>query len=108
MGRQPQLPDWVYDGQILGIQGGTDVMMGKVADALDAEMDICGVWIQDWEGRRVTAVGKQLYWNWQWDKELYPNLPDKIKELASHGIKVLGYCNPFLATEKELYQIASL
>lgn len=107
VGRQPQLPDWVYDGQILGIQGGTDVMMGKVADALDAEMDICGVWIQDWEGRRVTAVGKQLYWNWQWDKELYPNLPDKIKELASRGIKVLGYCNPFLATEKELYQIAS-
>lgn len=52
-------------------------------------------------------VGRQLYWNWQWDKELYPNLPDKIKELASRGIKVLGFCNPFLATEKELYQIAS-
>ena len=27
IGRQPNLPDWVYDGQILGIQGGTDIMM---------------------------------------------------------------------------------
>ena len=29
VGRQPEMPDWVYDGHILGIQGGTDVMMEK-------------------------------------------------------------------------------
>ncbi|MCM1364357.1 MAG: alpha-glucosidase [Faecalibacterium sp.] len=106
LGRQPELPEWVYDGAILGIQGGTDIMMKKVDDCLKCGTDVCGVWIQDWEGRRVTAVGKQLQWNWQWDKELYPELDLKIKELNSKGIKVLGYINPFLAVEKPLYKEA--
>lgn len=107
LGRQPELPDWVYDGEILGIQGGTDVMMHKVETALNHGMAVSGVWIQDWEGRRVTAVGKQLFWNWEIDSELYPNLSQKIKELNEQGIKVLGYCNTFLAVEKPLYKEAS-
>ncbi len=106
LGRQPKLPDWVYDGAVLGIQGGTDIMMQKADTALKYNTDVCGVWIQDWEGRRVTAVGKQLQWNWQWDKELYPKLDKKIKELNSKGIKVLGYVNPFLAVERPLYKEA--
>ncbi len=106
-GRQPELPEWVYDGDILGVQGGTDIMMQKVETALNSGINVSGVWIQDWEGRRVTAVGKQLFWNWQWDSEHYPHLDEKIKELNAKGIKVLGYCNPFLAVEKPLYKIAS-
>lgn len=107
IGRQPELPHWVYDGYILGIQGGTDTMTQKVETALQNGIAVNGVWIQDWEGRRITAAGKQLYWNWQWDKELYPNLDKKIKELNDKGIKVLGYINPFLAVEKPLYKEAS-
>lgn len=106
-GRQPALPEWVYDGAILGIQGGTDIMMKKVDDCTKAGTDISAVWIQDWEGRRVTAVGKQLQWNWEWDSELYPALDEKIKELNARDIKVLGYVNPFLAVEKPLYKEAS-
>lgn len=107
LGRQPELPDWVYDGHILGIQGGTDIMLRKIQTAVDHGVPVNGVWIQDWEGRRVTAVGKQLCWNWKWDTELYPGLDEKIKELGEKGIKVLGYINPFLAVEKELYKEAS-
>ena len=107
IGRQPELPDWVFDGHILGIQGGTDIMMEKVENALDHDIPVNGAWIQDWEGRRVTAVGKQLCWNWEWDKELYPDLDKKIKELGEKGVKVLGYINPFLAVEKPLYKEAS-
>ncbi|MBQ3755285.1 MAG: alpha-glucosidase [Clostridia bacterium] len=107
VGRQPELPDWVYDGQILGIQGGTDVMLDKYNKVIEHGGKVNGVWIQDWEGRRVTAVGKQLYWNWEWDKELYPNLDKAIKDLDAKGCKVLGYCNPFLAIEKPLYQEAT-
>ena len=106
-GRQPELPEWIYNGDILGVQGGTDVMMKKVETALSHGLNVSGVWIQDWEGRRVTAVGKQLFWNWEWDKELYPGLDEKIRELNKKGIKVLGYCNPFLAVEKPLYEYAS-
>lgn len=107
LGRQPELPDWVYDGEILGVQGGTEVMLQKLDTALKHNLNVNAIWIQDWEGRRVTAVGKQLYWNWEYDNELYPSLPDTIKELNEKGIKVLGYINPFLAVEKPLYKEAS-
>ena len=97
LGRQPELPDWVYDGAILGIQGGTEIMMNKVRTCLDRGMKVAGVWIQDWEGRRITAFGKQLMWNWEWDRELYPGLDKAIEELKEKNIRVMGYCNPFLA-----------
>ena len=107
LGRQPELPDWVYDGHILGVQGGTDTMLKKLETAEKYGIPVNGLWIQDWEGRRVTAVGKQLFWNWEWDSELYPGLDEKIKELNAKGVKVLGYINPFLAVEKPLYKEAS-
>lgn len=107
VGRQPTLPSWVYDGHILGVQGGTETMLKKYQTAVDNGMMVNGLWIQDWEGRRVTAVGKQLFWNWQWDSELYPNLDKVTRELNANGVKVLGYCNPFLAVEKPLYKEAS-
>jgi len=46
-------------------------------------------------------------WNWEFDKELYHYLPDKIKEWNNKGIHFLGYINPFLALEKDLYKEAS-
>ncbi len=107
VGRQPELPDWVYDGMILGVQGGTQTMLQKLRTAREAGIPVSGLWIQDWEGRRVTAVGKQLFWNWEWDSTLYPGLDKEIPRLNAEGVKVLGYINPFLAVEKPLYKEAS-
>ncbi len=107
IGRQEPLPDWVYDGAILGVQGGTEVMLSKIEKMKKAGLKIAGVWIQDWEGKRVTSFGKQLMWNWEYSKEMYPNLPDTIVKLREEGIRVLGYINPFLALEGNLYKEAS-
>lgn len=107
LGRQPQLPDWVYDGAILGIQGGTQTVFEKLERAKSCGTAVAGVWCQDWEGRRVTAFGKQLQWNWEWDSERYPELDKKIWELKENGVRFLGYINPFLAIEKPLYAEAS-
>ena len=63
LGRQPRLPDWAYDGAILGIQGGTQAVLDKLEKAKSENMKVCGVWCQDWEGERITFVGKQLMWN---------------------------------------------
>ena len=97
LGRQPMLPDWTWDGVWLGIQGGTPVVKQKLASALDADVKVGAIWAQDWEGRRITSFGKQLIWNWMYDPELYPGLPEYIKELNSRGIKFMGYINCFLA-----------
>ena len=107
LGRQPVLPEWAYDGTILGVQGGTETMFKKIETAEKAGVKVTGVWCQDWEGERITAFGKQLMWNWVWDKELYPGLDKAIEDLHARGIKFLGYINPFLAIEKELYKEAA-
>ncbi|AFG36244.1 alpha-glucosidase [Spirochaeta africana] len=97
LGRQPQLPDWTWDGVWLGVQGGTEVVQQKLDSAREAGLRVGAVWAQDWEGRRITSFGKQLRWNWRYDNERYPDLPGYIQELQRDGIRFLGYINPFLA-----------
>ena len=106
-GLQPELPDWSYDGIWLGVQGGGEEIERKLTQATDAGIEVGGLWVQDWEGRRVTAFGKQLMWNWKYDEDKYPGLPSQIEDLKSRGIRFLGYINPFLAIEEDLYKEAS-
>ena len=107
LGYQRRLPDWIYDGAILAIQEGTERIDKKIEKAEKAGTKICGVWSQDWCGCRKTGFGYQVMWNWEWDKELYHDLDKKIKEWKEKGIRFLGYINPFLALEKDLYKIAA-
>ncbi len=106
LGRQPELPDWVYDGVWLGVQGGTDIVLKKLQNALDKGLMVSGVWAQDWEGKRITYFGKRLMWNWEWDQKLYPNLDKEIQKLRDKGIRFLGYINPYLAVEGSLFAAA--
>ena len=107
LGYQRHLPDWIYEGAILAIQEGTERIDEKIKKAQEAGTKICGVWSQDWCGCRRTGFGYQVMWNWQWDKELYHDLDKKIIEWKAKGIRFLGYINPFIALEKDLYKIAS-
>lgn len=107
LGHQRQLPDWVYDGAILAVQEGCDVIDRKIAEAEKKGIKIAGIWSQDWCGCRRTKFGYQVMWNWRYDKEdQYSNLPEKIKEWNEKGIKFLGYINPFIALEKDIYEEA--
>lgn len=103
LGRQPLLPSWVYDGVWLGIQGGTYVIFEKLEKALDNDVKVSAIWAQDWQGKRITYFGKRLMWDWEWDRKLYPDLDKKIKLLNERGIKFLGYINPYLAVEGNLF-----
>ena len=108
LGRQRELPSWLYDGVILGIQEGTQTVSEKIDRARAANIPVAGVWCQDWSGCRKTGFGYQVMWNWKWDENLYPGLDKKIAEWKKKGIHFLGYINPFLAIEKELYTYASM
>lgn len=107
LGRQRELPSWMYDGVILGIQEGTQTVGEKIDRARAADIPVAGVWCQDWSGCRKTGFGYQVMWNWKWDENLYPGLDKKIAEWKKEGIHFLGYINPFLAIEKKLYTYAS-
>ena len=105
-GRQPELPDWVYNGVVLGIQGGTDVVEQKLENVLAKGMKVSGVWCQDWQGKRITSFGKRLMWNWKWNENEYPELDKKIAEWKENDIRFLGYINPYVAIEGDLYKEA--
>ncbi len=107
LGRQHRLPQWVHDGMWIGVQGGTDVVKKKLQDALDAGVKVSALWVQDWVGRCITWFGKRLFWNWKYNRDLYPNLPSFIQELSHKNIKFLGYINCFLNTEGDLYKEAA-
>lgn len=107
VGRQKTLPLWLYDGLVLGIQGGRKVVQKKLETALRASIPITGLWCQDWQGVRMTRYGKQLFWNWEADEQLYPDLTGYIEDLHKQNIRFMGYNNPFLCTDAPLYQEAA-
>ena len=106
LGKQPELPDWIYDGMIFGIQQGSKTIEEKLRTLDRYKIPVSGVWAQDWCGCRRTQFGYQVMWNWQADDTLYPALASAIGAWKNRGIRFLGYVNPFLALEKGLYKTA--
>lgn len=108
LGRQRRLPSWVGEGMSLGVQGGREAVLAKLA-AFDTYAPGCitSLWIQDWVGKRITSFGSQLLWNWEYNEEAYPAFAEFIHEMRERGIRVLGYINPYLATDCPMYQEAS-
>ncbi|MFW5889329.1 MAG: alpha-glucosidase [Bacillota bacterium] len=107
LGRQPELPEWVYNGLILGIQGGTDFVLEQKEKLKQNGVELSALWCQDWQGVKHTSFGKRLSWNWEWNQELYPELDQKLKELKEEDIRFMGYINPYVLEGKSLYQEAA-
>ena len=103
LGTQPRLPEWVYNGLIIGAQGGTKRVEKILEDSLENGIKVAGVWSQDWCGRKVTSFGKRVKWSWIYDSEYDPDLPDFIKRLNNKGIEFLGYINPYILEDTPLY-----
>ena len=97
------IPEWCREGMILSIQGGTDAILTKTFAMLDAGAKISGVWSQDWSGENRTVMGKQVWWNWEADEKLYPDLKGAIQKLNARGVRFLGYINPYLVKDSRLY-----
>lgn len=106
LGRQPELPAWTYEGAWLGVRGGAALVDEKLARALGAGAPIAAVWARDWAGVQRTSSGEELRWNWRYDRGLYPNLPQTLERLREGGIRFLGYINPMLVPEGDLYHEA--
>lgn len=107
LGRQPELPDWVYDGVTLGIQGGTEVCQHKLDVMREGSVKVNGIWAQDWSGIRMTSFGKRVMWNWKWNRDLYPQLDERIAQWKHEGVQFLSYINPYVASDRDLCAEAS-
>ena len=104
LGRQLPLPDWSMKGLWLGVQGGTQRATELEKRCRDGGMDISAVWIQDWEGKRVTSFGSRLQWDWRWNRERYPELDKVIAEDSRTAW--MGYINPYLVEDGVLFREA--
>lgn len=101
-GRQPPLPDWVLEGAILGFKDG-ERSFERLERVIAAGAAVSGIWCEDWVGLRETSFGRRLFWDWTWNPARYPDLPRRIAELRSRGIRFLGYVNPYLAADGALF-----
>lgn len=108
-GRMPALPDWIHEGAIVGMQGGTESIQEREGvdsgtervrrvweELRERNTPLAGFWLQDWVGNRITDFGQQLWWNWERDDDHYPNWEDFVAEVNEAGVEVLGYVNPYL------------
>lgn len=96
-GRMRELPDWMHEGAILGMQGGTKKVTAAYKQMKAAGGPVAGLWLQDWVGQRKTSFGKQLWWNWELDQDRYENWSGMLGDLKKDDVRVLTYINPFFA-----------
>ena len=101
-GRQPPLPSWALKGAIIGLKDGVQ-SFERLDDIMAAGAVVAALWCEDWVGTRQTSFGRRLFWDWHWNPERYPDLPQRIAELASRGVRFLGYVNPALAADGEQF-----
>lgn len=94
-GRQRPLPDWILEGAVIGMQGGTDKVRRVWEQLKLHDTPIAAFWLQDWVGQRKTIVGRQLWWNWELDPNHYPGWDTLLQDLSTDNIRVMTYINPF-------------
>jgi alpha-glucosidase len=105
-GPRHALPEWALGGAIVGLKQG-EASFDRLEALIDAGAAVSSLWCEDWVGIRETSFGRRLFWDWQWNAERYPDLPERIAALKARGIRFLGYVNPYLAVDGPLYPEAA-
>ena len=101
-GRQPELPEWAIGGAIVGLKSGAS-SFDRLERFLEAGAAVSGLWCEDWAGVRETSFGRRLFWDWRFDPQRYPDLPQRIASLHARGIRFLAYANPYLCNDGALF-----
>ncbi len=98
-GRMRPLPEWIMSGAVVGLQGGTDRVL-RISDELESlGTPVAALWLQDWVGQRKTSFGTQLWWNWELDRDHYPDWDSLRESLEERNIRLMTYINPFLCDD---------
>jgi alpha-glucosidase (family GH31 glycosyl hydrolase) len=98
-GRMRPLPEWTMGGAVVGLQGGTNKVR-EILEKLEARgAPVAAFWLQDWVGQRQTSFGTQLWWNWELDRDHYPDWDLLRESLERKNIRLMIYINPFLCDD---------
>jgi len=103
-GYQPKLPDWVFDGAILELQDGIEVVLKRFEDARTHRVEITALYIKDWTGQDVSQFyGGQPKWNWI-RSDSYANIDifsENMKRIRN--ARILGYLSPYIESGTECF-----
>jgi alpha-glucosidase (family GH31 glycosyl hydrolase) len=55
------------------------------------------VWLQNWVGTYSFPEGVRLLWNWQLNRNQYPDWDKMVSDWAADGVRPMVYMNPYLA-----------
>ena len=98
-GRMRPLPEWILGGAVVGVQGGTRRVL-EISEKLEAlDAPVAAFWLQDWVGQRETSFGTQLWWNWELDRDHYPDWDLLREELERRDARLMTYVSPFVADD---------
>ena len=103
-GRMRPLPEWILSGAVIGLQGGTDKVLQMLDRLEPLDAPVAAFWLQDWVGQRKTSFGTQLWWNWELDRDHYPDWDSLRQHLEKRATRLMTYINSFLcddAAQKE-------
>lgn len=100
--RMTPLPEWVYRGAIVGMQGGSEKVDSVSAELEARDVPVSAYWLQDWVGQRTTSFGKQLWWNWEVDYDRYPGWDEMVASFNENDVQVMVYASPYLADIADL------
>ena len=95
-GRMKPLPDWIMNGGVVAITGGSEKLRSGYERLKKFNSSLAGIWSQDWSGKRMDGKAARLWWNWQIDNNYYPDWQNMTEELMRNGVKRLTYINPML------------
>ena len=84
------------DGAVVGAARTRCEILERL-EALDAP--VAAVWLQDWVGQRKTSFGTQLWWNWELDRDHYPDWDSLGESLKRKNIRLMTYINPFVCDD---------
>ena len=101
-GHPPALPEWVYNGAIIGLKDG-ERSFERLDAMCAAGVQAAALWCEDWVGLRHTSFGARLFWDWRASDVRYPALRARIAALRDRDIRFLGYVNPYLCGDGVLF-----
>ncbi|KAI8146758.1 glycosyl hydrolases family 31-domain-containing protein [Fennellomyces sp. T-0311] len=105
-GRMRPLPDWINQGVLAGIQGGSTKVRQIVTQLKNHGAPLAAVWIPDWCGQRLQPLSqsvalKRLWWHWENDPHTYPDWLELIDDMSKQDVRVLSYVNPLLVHKQD-------
>jgi alpha-glucosidase (family GH31 glycosyl hydrolase) len=98
-GRMRPLPEWILNGALVGLQGGTGKVLDIYEDLAALDTPVAALWLQDWVGQRETDFGTQLWWNWELDEDHYPGWDLLRERLQKDDVRLMTYIGPWFVDD---------